>query len=335
MLSATDLQAWLRHIWEDRGWPIPDNDRVGLPVSELVAHSMERNANLKAPYVDLWISILDEFISWLISLTDVIYIQRAANPSFTDFERAITMVLMKIVGDSTAIRHLILLGFDSAARTVLRSTAEYMEALVALIDDPALSVEFVKTDTAEEAKLFWQKHLRSDHIRKRMKRAWRKFFNEQPDCEDAALWFAGWGNAFNEQLSATLHPSAMGGIFTAIAMNEHYSDEAWIGAWGDKSDISAMTVFMYASFMFPILTLHRKFPFEGYEAQFGGHIIYDDTKEMNRHVKIGRDVLASLILSLATEPNRLHVFPTFDLSIFGDDPTGPSAAGGGFQPETL
>ena len=89
--------------------------------------------------------------------------------NLTTFDECIAILLMKIIGDSTAIRHLILLGFDTSARSLLRSVGEHMELLVAIINEPQLADDFRKTDTPEEANKFWKSHLGYGGIRKKIR----------------------------------------------------------------------------------------------------------------------------------------------------------------------
>jgi hypothetical protein len=316
VFTQVELEAYLRRSWASRGCELADGERMGLAISELVAHSVERNSNTDIPYVDLWITILDEFISWQISLLTVLKCDRKTQKSPTDFDRSILMILMKIVADSTAIRHLILLGFDVQARVLLRSAAEYMELFVAIVDAPKLAQEFIKTDTPNEARKFWKTQLASGGIRQKIYGAWHKFFREDDDS-DSAEWFSNWGNSYSDLLSGVLHPSLAGGLFTAVPFKCFYTDEKWLGVWGDKSEGSVDTVYTYASYFFPMVLLSWDFPFDGYGQYLaGGNIKYNKQLEMHRHVKIGRQVLGSLILSLGTENNRSHVFPEIDMSIW-------------------
>jgi hypothetical protein len=216
MFTKDQLETHLRERWAARGCNLADGERMGIAISELVAESIERNSQLKAPYVDLWIAILDEFISWKFSLLTIFFSDRREQYELTDFDRSITMLLFKIIGDATAIRHLILLGFDVSACTLLRSTAEYMELFVALLNEPQLAREFVRTQTPEQGRTFWKAHLASGGIRKKIYAAWREFFRDNADRE-AAQWFANWGDSSNSVLSGVLHPSYMGGVFTAKA----------------------------------------------------------------------------------------------------------------------
>ena len=67
MLSKTELYLFLQKQYDRLGSPLPKEGRIGLKVQELVDASIERSASKDLPFVDLWIAILDELISWLIS----------------------------------------------------------------------------------------------------------------------------------------------------------------------------------------------------------------------------------------------------------------------------
>ncbi|QFY59755.1 hypothetical protein FZ934_04505 [Rhizobium grahamii] len=236
-----------------------------------------------------------------------------------NFEKSIVVLLSKIISDLTAIRHLVLAGFDGSARTIVRSVAEYMEVLVAVVHEPAFADEFVKSDTPEASQLFWQTHLRGGKLRRRITAAWADFFKtiaaheRQPITET----FANWGRGSNPILSGSTHPSFVGGLFAAIPLKGKYRDENWLGTWGDKADFSVNTIYIITQFMFPILLLGSKFPFGivrgGDTEPFPA---YNQHDEFHRHVRTGRDILASLIISLCQETNRPFVFPEFDLSIW-------------------
>lgn len=314
MLTLQELHTFMKTAWEKHGFTSENGHAVGVPISELIEHSKERNNKKDSPYVDLWAYVLDQLISWEISLLSLVYNKNKKNLS--DFDRSTFLILAKLIGDSLAIRHLILLGFDNAARSILRSTSEYMELLVALLDDPALSIAFVKSDTPETAKEFWDKHLAKGGIRKRIFTAWERFVDDDQHRE-LAKWFSNWGASSHQMLSSLSHPSFGGGLFAAVPFQEKYDDEDWLGFWGDKASASAETISIYCSFMLPILLLNGGFPFDGFEEQMAdGNVVFDETNELHKHVKHGRGVLCSLILSLSTDSNREHVFPEYDLSLW-------------------
>ena len=170
---------------------------------------------------------------------------------FSDFEKSVLLILSKIIADSTAIRHLVLAGFDTSARTILRSISEYMEVLVAVVHQPDFANEFVKSDTPEGAQAFWEAHLRCGKIRRRVTAAWLDFFSNASD-HDTAEWFANWGRGANPMLSALAHPSIGGGLFAAIPLKASYAEDDWLGIWGDKAESSVETIYIYTQFVFPI-----------------------------------------------------------------------------------
>jgi hypothetical protein len=301
-------------MWTDRGFPLDENERIGVPVSDLVAHSRERNEKLDMPYLELWIAILDEHISWFISLVCVIRAGQERHGQFTNFEKSILFILHKIIGDSTAIRHLISLGFDAAAQALLRSVCEYMEVMVAILHRPSLANEFVKSDTPESAQEFWNAQLKGGKIRRKMSAAWSEFFPEQDS--DAAEWFTNWGRSSYGILSGVTHPSYAGGLMATFTLKTRHVEENWLGIWGDRSDGSVNTIYIYLQFVFPILLLGRDFPFDGFDEYLSKKPTYDKADEFHRHVRMGRDILASLILSLGKDSNAPHVFPELDLSFF-------------------
>ncbi|OCJ18322.1 hypothetical protein A6U87_05385 [Rhizobium sp. AC44/96] len=323
IFRRSDLERHLKARWNEKGEKLGDNERLGVSIAELVSHSLSRNSAIDLPYVDLWVAILDECISWLISLDAVVHSGRLQHRKMENFERSIVVLLSKIVSDLTAIRHLVLAGFDGAARTIVRSVAEYMEVLVAVVHQPTFADEFVKSDTPEASHLFWQTHLRGGKLRRRITAAWADFFttNAAHERSTATETFANWGRGSNALLSGSTHPSFGGGLLAAIPLKGKYEDENWLGTWGDKADFSVNTIYIITQFIFPVLILGSNFPFgfvrEGDTEPFRA---YDRNQELHRHVRTGRDILASLIISLCQEINRPFVFPEFDMSIWPEQP---------------
>ena len=300
------FQRYLRAQWAQKGETLAADARIGIEIAELVKTSAERNAILAAPFIDLWIAILDELNSWLVSLLSTVYVPaKQQDAKLNDFERSIVVLLGKLIADTTALRHLVTLGFDGSARTLLRSTTEYVQVLVALIDDPGLATEFVAADTPETANAFYFRQLARGKLHKRIEAAWNGFCKSSGD---AAQWFADQQRRQGMLLSGTAHPSFAGGTQAVMGFIEAAPDENWLGHWGAKSNMSVMTIAIYSDCMLPLLLL-TNFPFSGFEASLSRATDYDSSNEMHRHVKLGRSVLASLILSLSKESNFPHIYP--------------------------
>ncbi|MBS0269841.1 MAG: hypothetical protein JSS54_12780, partial [Proteobacteria bacterium] len=168
--TARDLNRHLRKQWKEVGCIIKPRQRMGINTADLIKHSEKRNKSLKDPHFELWIEVYDEFISWLVSLVTVAHWSKCKEPYHpTDYEKAIVILLMRIVSDSLAIRHLMLLGFDAAARTQVRTTTEHIEVVAAILDDPAMGAEFCKGRDATSANKFWKAYLSKHKIRPRIK----------------------------------------------------------------------------------------------------------------------------------------------------------------------
>lgn len=306
LFSAEHFARYMRAQWMQKGETLAPDGRLGIEIGELIRASAERSDKLEAPYVDLWVAILDEFNSWLVSLLGTVYRpDRQRDAAMNDFERSVVVLLGKLVADTTALRHLVTLGYDGAARTLLRSITEYVHVLVALIDDPALAGEFVAADTPEAANAFYFRQLARGKLHKRLEAAWAGFFRSS---DDAARWFTDQQRRQGTLLSGTAHPSFAGCTQAVMGFIEAAPDENWLGHWGARSNMSVLTIALYSDCFLPLVLL-SDYPFEGFDAALGAPIVFDPADEMHRHVKLGRSVLASLILSLSKESNIGHIYP--------------------------
>ncbi|MGJ3648220.1 hypothetical protein ACLB0R_07090 [Sphingomonas sp. GlSt437] len=306
LFGKAHFGRYMRAQWSKKGETLADDARLGISIDELVRSSTDRNKKVEAPYIDLWIAILDEFGSWLVSLFSTVYRPaKERDVPMNDFEKSVVVLLGKLIADTNALRHLVTLGFDGSARTLLRSITEYIHVLVALIDDSALAKDFVGADTPETANAFYFRQLARGKLFKRLEAAWAGFFQSSGD---AARWFADQQRRQGKMLSGTAHPSFAGGTQAVIGFIETAPDENWLGHWGAKSNMSVLTISLYADAFLPLVLL-TDYPFTGFDGAFTAPINFDPEDEMHRHVKLGRSVLASLILSLNTESNIGHVYP--------------------------
>jgi hypothetical protein len=315
IFARDNLRTYMRTHWNEAGETLELGKRLGIEIAELIAMSMERGDKLETVHLDLWVEILDELNSWLISLLSVVYRPGSrGDAAMTDFERSVVMILIKLVSDTTSMRHLVTLGFDSSARTLMdssartlmRSISEYMQVLVAIIDDPALAAKFVTADTPETSNAFYFQHLARGKLHKRIRTAWGRFFQS---ADDAADFFAEQQRELGQVLSGTAHPSFAGGHLAATQFIQTGPDENWLGHWGAKSNMSILTISIYTSCFMPLVLLGTAFPFDGFDDWLSTPIAYDPADELHRHVKAGRSVLASLILSLSKESNIPFIYP--------------------------
>ena len=315
--TVEDFKRHLRSQWEQSGFTVPEGDQVGIPIASIVEHSRERSAFKKTPHIDLWVAVLDEHISWFVSLSSIVWNKAVEDSPKSQCELCLFLVINKVIADMMSIRHLVLAGFDTSARTILRSISECLEVLLAVIHQPSFADAFMKSDTPKGAQEFWQRHIRGGALRKRVEAAWQDFFAGHENTE-AAKWFANWGRGSVPMLSGLAHPSLAGGLFSTIPLKAQYGSDSWPGFFGDKAEASVDTIYILLQFVFPVLLLDQGFPFDSPSRHFAVARIYDETDELHRHVKVGRNILASVILSVSDERNR-RVFPGIDYNIWPSD----------------
>lgn len=82
-----------------------------------------------------------------------------------------------------------------------------------------------------------------------------------------------------------------------------------LGVWGDRSLSSIGTIETYISFLFPLVLVLGDFPFGKKTKHFGRARRYVATNELHKHIKCGRTVLASLVLSLNKTTNHPYIYP--------------------------
>lgn len=227
--TKAEFNAYLRTAWSKQGCEVTEDARMGISIEELEAFSEKHNSELVDQHFDLWIAVYDEFVSWLISLTSIVYSPRHSHQR-SDFEMAVTVLLMRIIADSLSMRILMLRGFDASAKVILRSTSEHIEMLVAIISDPTIATEFVRTRHPNAAAAFWKKHVARGSLRPRLKKAWTVFFKGEVK---PAKWFANWGSRDHQMYSAISHPSMFGCINAILPWKTaKTTDENWLGFLG-------------------------------------------------------------------------------------------------------
>ncbi len=49
VIKKDELAQHIRNLWANKGYEVPENERVGVPIADLVDHSVHRNAQLIYP----------------------------------------------------------------------------------------------------------------------------------------------------------------------------------------------------------------------------------------------------------------------------------------------
>ena len=232
-----------------------------------------------------------------------------------DYLRCILVVTSKIISDLFAIRHLCIEGFDVTAKTVLRSTIEYIDVLVIAAIDSSICRDFVDNETNEETNEFWNKYFRGgkrgSRARRLMRKAWveREIFSDYESVVD----FDNWLYYDKDVLTMSGHASWLGGVFSNIVLGSK-SDDKWLGMFGSKGEISTHTLHETVKHIFKFLVLSGNMPFEKSDDNICV-IKYLETDELHKHTKVGRRWLISIYAVLIADPRGAPVFfPEIDTS---------------------
>lgn len=310
-MQSRQLRKALRRLWRKNGLSF-DGSRPGLSVAEIQRHSDRRNRTKKLNQFELWNEIYDEYVSWMLSLTIVVYSRlkrhyRSKGPRY-EFFRAQSVLLFRILADLLSIRILCRSGFDVAGKTLARSTIEYIDTLVFLNLHPGVAREFNRSTKNEISNAFWHKYIAREKIRRALLPVWNKTFGEGFDAEGWDEWLYQYHNV----LGMSVHPSFSGGLFSALALGSGSTDQ-WLGAFGDRADISKDTFYHLIIHIWKLTLIFPDFPFRN-DASNKLAVRYDNRSEFHRHVKIGGRVLMALLVTIWNPKIRRHFFRRVDTS---------------------
>ena len=274
--------------------------------------SARRNGRKKLPYFDLWNEIYDEYLSWLFSLSIVLYAhlrkQRRGRSLSYEFYRAVTILLFRIIADLLAIRLLCRSGFDVAAKVVARSTIEHIDVLILVIREPEISKIFNRLDNNQASNAFWHKHVSRGKVWKILAPVWKEKFG--PDFN--SIGWMDWLYRHHEVLGMSVHPSFSGSVFSTLTLGSGTNDN-WLGFLGDRAEISTDTFYSVALHVWKLTVVAESFPFSiAARKELAVHYIAKD--EFHRHAKIGGELLASMLVTFWDKRVRKEIFKKVDTS---------------------
>jgi hypothetical protein len=303
-VEASDFRRTMRRLWRRNGLSF-GGDRPGVSIRELVKRSESRNRSKRLSHFDLWNEIYDEYLSWFLSLLTVLYSglksQKRSRGRALQFFKALTILAIRIFADLLAIRVLCRAGFDVAAKTLARSTVEYIDTFVLIVLKPSVAAEFNRSDRNERSNAFWHKFISRGKIRAMTESIWLSRFGADFDAKGWDQWLY----QYHGVLGMAVHPSFSGGTFSALALGSGSNDK-WIGFLGERADISTDTFYHLVLHLWKMTALFPEFPFRN-DVSEGLCLRYAKNDELHRHVKTGSGVLMALLVSI-WDPKVNHRF---------------------------
>lgn len=149
-MTPSFLRTRIRRSWRASGLIEGRSGRPGVSIAQIVRESRKRSRSTKIKPLELWLIIYDEFLSWYVSFFAVAMQGLKAAKVDTlerDLLRCFLVLASKIIADLFARRLLCAEGFDVAAKTLLRSTVEYIDILTIVAIEPSICREFINTES--------------------------------------------------------------------------------------------------------------------------------------------------------------------------------------------
>ncbi|MFN3625548.1 MAG: hypothetical protein ACK4TP_15975 [Hyphomicrobium sp.] len=309
--SVDDLQKGLRRAWQESGLHKERAGRPGLAVAGILRESRKRNRAIPFEKLELWFAVLDELISWYVSLfTITMFRLRRGRLSRKqrDVLRCCAAISARIASDLLSVRLLCEAGFDVAAKTIVRSTVEYIDVLAYLSLHPELASKFRATQDNKRSNSFWRKHVKGGGPNGSLVRqALTEAIVGKGVEPDEARRFVDWFYSGSDILLMSSHPSFSGAFFSNIVLGTP-EDDLWLGIFGAKGEVSVGTIHVLMKHVFKFLVVIGDAPFRvGSGAKSIKVMNYKPNDEFHRHVRLGAGTLMSLY-ALIGDPRMRDAF---------------------------
>lgn len=282
----------INDFWRNSDYPLTEQSWQRCSLSLTERETKKINKEYDIPTFDTWITILDEYISWFISLSSACLTEHkeTSNPALE--LQAFSVLFAAVTSHLISIRHLVSVGHDLPAKQVLRSLGEYVDLILVLHFKPNLIAEFLKKKNHGENNDFWHKNISKGKARAVVEQALKHLLFKENWMLDE------WKKLRKEEdtiLSESVHPSFIACFMNLLGpINSQLHGNAFLGI---KSETSIRTI-RYAIFsLSEFMKVGILLPFMGNKVH-GPLVKYDDENPLHQHVKHGRDVLNNLFAFL-------------------------------------
>lgn len=172
--------------------------------SELIDDiELEARDTLLAKHSDL-VSMFDLCLGWLSSLA----LSVKSRPYASDDD--LSVVFASLLGAASAhfsgVRRLVWSGLGASARILLRSSIEYLWAMLVIVGSEDLPRRYRQADTPDEATRFWNEHLRPKPLDRALSAIEARTARGIVDV----AFLSAWRRSSVSRLSGFVHPSFIG-----------------------------------------------------------------------------------------------------------------------------
>lgn len=191
------------------------HDALRPPIAVIARKAVVDQVTVSSPLLQPWLAYFDEAFGALYLLFYQAHRQRfnvkPGNPAFLFLAgRALNLV--------SAVRHLVVAGFDQAARPLVRGMVENLDLALAVLDDEFLADTFVTASEQEDtAKRFWRNIVARGGLHQRVQRIADKYRLAQGD----AAWLARHRQESADILSRSVHASFNAAFLSTFVPSIH------------------------------------------------------------------------------------------------------------------
>ncbi len=282
----------INQLWRNSDYPLTEKSWQRSSLSLTARETKKINKEHGVPTFDAWITVLDEYTSWFISLSATCLTEQKTTSNPTPELKAFSVLFAAITSHLISIRHLVSTGHDLPAKQVLRSLGEYVDLILVLHFKPNLIAEFVKEKNYGKNNDFWHKNISKGKARAVIDQALKQLLFKEQDALDE------WKKLRKEEdsiLSESVHPSFIACFMSLIGpVNSQLHGNAFLGI---KSETAIRTIRYTIFSLTEFMKIGVLLPFTGNKVH-GALVKHDDKNPIHQHVKHGRDVLNNLFVFL-------------------------------------
>jgi hypothetical protein len=253
---------------------------------EAEAEARSKTTNVLQPQLGIF-----EFgLEWLAYVHVALSKQGELGPIHQE-ARAAWALIGSAVSFGLSIRSLLLTGFDTPARALLRTYVETLFLCIALLHDRNLAKAYVAAETDEQVKDFWHTSASPKKLHERI----IAIENETGLGDDIVQSMTQWRRQEYEILSQSSHLSYVAAVLTAVTQKLGEKGRYAPSFLGLASEGSPRTIFYAAAstWYFSRMSHDKLLGYDAAEAL----IVLDKENEWHQRLVAGRDTLSVVTLS--------------------------------------
>jgi hypothetical protein len=281
-----EIEASWRGVYADMHREPSSRSGFHEMLLEAEAEARSKTTNVLQPQLGIF-----EFgLEWLAYVHVALSKQGELGPIHQE-ARAAWALIGSAVSFGLSIRSLLLTGFDTPARALLRTYVETLFLCIALLHDRNLATAYVAAETDEQVKDFWHTSASPKKLHERI----IAIENETGLGDDIVQSMTQWRRQEYEILSQSSHLSYVAAVLTAVTQKLGEKGRYAPSFLGLASEGSPRTIFYAAAstWYFSRMSHDKLLGYDAAEAL----IVLDKENEWHQRLVAGRDTLSVVTLS--------------------------------------